>query len=720
MHISKLSITNFRNFSNSNFVFKKGINTLIGENGTGKTNAFYAMRLMLDSSLPFSASKLLETDFNRRLEHWQGNWIIVSLEFSGLGDSDSEAAAMLAHKMEHVGDDSNNIGSYHMYYRPNKRIRKKLYILSNSPNKDAEVKKLLASITINDYETVYSFRGIADFTNPEVYEKLVGNFEKFIFPNPDDEKIDELGISTNQIFLVRNEISCTFVKALRNVVTDLKKVRDSPLLNLLRGTTKDVQVEKYEEISDKVKDLNHSISSLEEISKLTSRIKTTLNDTLGFTYAPNVTIKSELPNEINKLMNSLTLWVGDGDGEHLGKLEDLSLGGANLIYITLKLLEYEFNQPTEDKAAHFLLIEEPEAHIHTHIQKTIFDKYRFENTQVITSTHSSHISSASRISSINVLSKDRNGTYVCNPSNGLEETECIRIERYLDAVRSNLLFAKGVILVEGDTELILIPEMFKSVFGLSLDEIGVSIINMSSAVFDHIAKLFHDDRLHKKCSIITDSDQSLYSLPEDASEDTAELTKARNSEKSGTERKEKLDFFCKDNNWVHPFYAKHTFEVDFISKRNEYEIINTLNSIYKRDADKKSAKLKLESNSMEEKGKEVLRLAAKEGKGWFALLVAEHLSTRTLIPNYIIEAIVFATSHITDNHLKKMAFYRINKDSAYDEPEYDGLLHELTEFEQKEEITLSLLITLFEKHNPDDQFLIFYNLMQANKEVVTC
>ena len=43
----------------------------------------------------------------------------------------------------------------------------------------------------------------------------------------------------------------------------------------------------------------------------------------------------------------------------------------------------------------------------------------------------------------------KNGTLVCHPSNGLTTEECSRIERYLDATRSTLLFAKGVILVEG-------------------------------------------------------------------------------------------------------------------------------------------------------------------------------------------------------------------------------------------------------------------------------
>ena len=47
------------------------------------------------------------------------------------------------------------------------------------------------------------------------------------------------------------------------------------------------------------------------------------------------------------------------------------------IYLTLKLLEYKYRK-SDDVFANFLLIEEPEAHIHTHIQKTIFNNYKIK------------------------------------------------------------------------------------------------------------------------------------------------------------------------------------------------------------------------------------------------------------------------------------------------------------------------------------------------------
>ena len=51
MHISKFQLVNFRNFERANLLFKKGVNTVIGENGSGKTNLFRAIRLLLDDNI---------------------------------------------------------------------------------------------------------------------------------------------------------------------------------------------------------------------------------------------------------------------------------------------------------------------------------------------------------------------------------------------------------------------------------------------------------------------------------------------------------------------------------------------------------------------------------------------------------------------------------------------------------------------------------------------
>lgn len=60
MHISKLGLVNYGNFANSKVIFKKGTNTITGENGSGKTNLFHAIRLLLDNNMLRSTSRLGE------------------------------------------------------------------------------------------------------------------------------------------------------------------------------------------------------------------------------------------------------------------------------------------------------------------------------------------------------------------------------------------------------------------------------------------------------------------------------------------------------------------------------------------------------------------------------------------------------------------------------------------------------------------------------------
>ena len=89
MHISKLRLVNYRNFSRATFAFEKGVNTIIGENGSGKTNVFRAIRLLLDDTLLRMAYRLDDKDFHRGLDDWRGHWIVISLEFSDVSQDET-------------------------------------------------------------------------------------------------------------------------------------------------------------------------------------------------------------------------------------------------------------------------------------------------------------------------------------------------------------------------------------------------------------------------------------------------------------------------------------------------------------------------------------------------------------------------------------------------------------------------------------------------------
>jgi putative ATP-dependent endonuclease of OLD family len=627
MHISELRIRNFRNFKAATFRFEKGVNTLIGENGSGKTNTLYAIRLLLDENLSRNATRLRDTDFCRALNSWKGHWIVISADFVDLDPS--EGCQLLKHAAGHMNGTGE--GTYTFYFRPKYSVRSKLYEMGLDGASRVEVEQYLSDVLIDDYEPVTTGRGQANILDDVSYTSIVGDFNALSFPNPDDDDQSLIGTAIGPI---HPEITCTFAQALRDVVADLRGYRSNPLLALLRGMESTIEINDLTRITNLVGTLNSNISNLPEIKEIASGIQRTLHATVGHTYSPGVSIQSALPDEIEKLLQRLTVTVGDDDtSAHRGELADQSLGGANLIYLSLKLLEYELKLKT-DRVAHFLLIEEPEAHIHTHIQKTLFENQPTQRTQVILSTHSTQISSAAKIASMNVLARRKDYAEVFQPAAGLTQDITKRVERYLDAVRSPLLFAKGVVLVEVEAELVMLPALIRSILGLSPDEMGMSILSMDSAFFEHIALVFHPDRIRRRCAIVTDLDAAFITLPADPTTHTAAQKAVRDSQEAGLLRKAKLDEFARDNPWVRPFYANHTFEVDFLAASNAYEISKAIDDIYKRGADRSRVKSLVGDEDLAISGAEVLRIAKKYGKGWLGLLLAEQVDAQTYIPEY--------------------------------------------------------------------------------------
>ena len=663
MFIKSLSIRNFRNFKASKFQFvRDSVNTILGENASGKTNIFHAMRLVLDDSLPLNARFLESKDFNRDIGEIRGHWIVIQFRFSDLGKSD-EALVLANHAVE--GEQPPNEGTYTFVYRPKAHVRQQLHNFSISiedrQTRLEAVNDYLKSIIIgkDDYEIVAFTRTMIDFFDDDAYKKLAGDFDEAIFPDPTREDAQGIGVSKPAQFSLIREVTCTYVKALRNVVNDLRYTKTNPLYRLL--SYKSTEITGADSITESVKNLNKDISDLEQVKDLSQNIAKTLSDAVGHTYSPDIKITSDVPEEIEELVQSLSLIVEDSIGyQGTGNIKDISLGGANLIYLALKLYEYEMAQTRDDKIAHFLLIEEPEAHIHNHIQKTLFSNFQSLNTQVFISTHSTQISSVSKISSMNVISRIENYSDVFWPSNNLEPEEVSGIERYLDAVRSTLLFAKSIILVEGDAEQILIPALVKAVLGISLDEMGISLISMDGTVFTHISSLFHKDRIRNYCSILTDRDAAYLTEPNEYADADA-IKRLTNADANGEARQQILSAHCDDNPYLATFFAQNTFETELILAGNTTLFTKVLPRIYTQKAKIQEILEFIVTGDNPRKCHTALKLAQKVGKGWFAIKLSDFVMHDTIIPEYILQSIAHALrGHAADAILLKIMEYRFS------------------------------------------------------------
>lgn len=131
MHISKLTLVNYRNFQNTSLAFQRGVNTIIGENGAGKSNILRAIRLLLDDNMVRAAYRLEESDFSRALDLWKGHWIIISMEFEDLSPDESVQALFL-HGAAGIEDGPISKATYNLIFRPKKEIRLKLAVASRT------------------------------------------------------------------------------------------------------------------------------------------------------------------------------------------------------------------------------------------------------------------------------------------------------------------------------------------------------------------------------------------------------------------------------------------------------------------------------------------------------------------------------------------------------------------------------------------------------------
>lgn len=655
MYLKYLQIKNYKNLPSARFEFNKGANTIIGENDAGKSNAVTALRILLDSTFYYNNKRLKESDFSDILGDWKGHWIIISAFFDEISDTDkmNEVCAELMPEIEntdflrsYIRCAGYDYGVVTLFIRPNKRIRKDLATAASREAFD----ELRSKIKLSDYEFFYASRAQTDFTDPTMYAAIVGDLDAGVYIDPDNLDYALTGSPVN-ILSIWEHISLTFVDALRDVESELHKPKN-PIKRIFDVIQGDLAEENINSIKSKIHALNQSISEIGQVADIGGKLNHKLQDIVGLVYSPEIKIESKLKEDIASIARHLSV-----SPRNQTDIELLGLGHLNILYIALKLVEFEYNRNHE--ILNIMIIEEPEAHIHTHIQKALFDNLNVssEYTQVIMTTHSTHLSEVSAIAKVNVIKPNNGNSIVMRPTNKLDQfgadnlelkdvslSTCL--ERYLDAKRSVLLFSKGVILVEGDGEEILIPSLVKKALGISLDEIGIGLINVGSVAFENIACIFAMERLQRYCAIVTDYDACV---------DGAKKSNPAAAER-GISRKEKLNRLFSSNPWVNSFYAPHTLEVDFCNiDHNQKYIESVITTHYSQEATIASHKAKL-THSEAARYDSVLTIAVGMGKGWYATVLASKLDHEVIIPDYLVSALAFASQEVvTHNILRKMA-----------------------------------------------------------------
>ena len=160
-----------------------------------------------------------------------------------------------------------------------------------------------------------------------------------------------------------------------------------------------------------------------------------------------------------------------------------------------------------------ILVEEPEAHLHPQLQMLLLrhfsrvaSRHEGSEVQVIASSHSPILASQAPIDSVvSVHELDGKVSTVSVCSIAIDDKIKKKLQRYLDATRGELFFARRILMVEGISEALLLPVLAR-IAGGNLKKSSVTVLNADGINFDAFIPLFGVERLGVPVVILTDGD----------------------------------------------------------------------------------------------------------------------------------------------------------------------------------------------------------------------
>lgn len=302
-------------------------------------------------------------------------------------------------------------------------------------------------------------------------------------------------------------MKATYLRALRDADYDLTAKKNSRLSQILMGhelfqegaVGKNIFENIIANANDRIMEwfMDETGGAKSNKSQIKDVIDTFIKSFLSDSYESELSISD---SNIKSILEKISIGIKD--------TTNMGLGSMNRLFMATELLH--LRRMTE--GVKLCLIEELEAHLHPQAQMKVIEGIQQEDeVQFILTTHSPNLASKVKISMNNtsvVLCKDNDVYPLTKGKTKLEENDYVYLENFLDVTKSNLFFAKGVIIVEGWAEDMIIPVLANNL-DKNLTRHEVSIVNVGSTAYLHYARILmrKDGKiLNYPVSIVTDYD----------------------------------------------------------------------------------------------------------------------------------------------------------------------------------------------------------------------